>query len=97
MATYVVIQVIGIDAASADEAISLVSKAQGHTPLGKAWSSAIKGEEGGAQIPSPTLMEVGKWLASVYPEVVAKHQAEQKVLNSWERFLCEAEEGVAGE
>lgn len=94
MATFVVIQVVVVEGASAMDAISLVQKVQEHTPLGKACVSAIEVEGEGREMAGPALMEVGKWLASIYPEVVAHHRKETLVMDTWGKFLCEMEEGL---
>lgn len=96
MARYMTVVASILDADSPDEALSMATRAFSHTPLGNGSLTGFEIERLEGEIPSKMLMAVGKWLAEVYPVVVAAYKQDHDALNSWGRFLCDMEEGAGG-
>lgn len=91
---YMVTLMVPVYAESLADAHETAVRAVSHTPLGHSVVRAEPVAREDGEIGAEQLLEHGKWVASVYPVVVRAARKESRVLESWGRFLCEAEEGV---
>lgn len=78
------------------EAQSLVMRAVMHTPMSNyvVRVEPVEMEEG--QMAPVRRAAFVEWLVKAYPEAVETARKSQKEMDSWGKFLCEAEEGVPG-